>query len=46
MKISNLDKVINKDFQADFIIFDLGISTLQIFNLDRASLLIQMTRLI
>ena len=34
-KFSNLDKVINKDFQADFIIFDLGISTLQIFNLDR-----------
>ena len=34
-KFSNLDKVIKKDFKADFIIFDLGISSLQIFNLDR-----------
>jgi len=34
-KFSNLDKVIKKDFKADFIIFDLGVSSLQIFNLDR-----------
>ena len=34
-KFSNLDKVIEKDFKADFIIFDLGISSLQIFNLAR-----------
>ena len=34
-KFSNLDRVIKKDFKADFIIFDLGISSMQIFNLDR-----------
>jgi len=34
-KFSDLDKVIKKDFKADFIIFDLGISSLQIFNLAR-----------
>ncbi len=34
-KFSDLDKVIKKDFKADFIIFDLGLSSLQIFNLDR-----------
>ncbi len=34
-KFSDLDKVIKKDFKADFIIFDLGVSSLQIFNLDR-----------
>jgi len=34
-KFSDLDKVIKRDFKADFIIFDLGISSLQIFNLDR-----------
>ena len=31
-KFSDLDKVINKDFKADFIIFDLGLSSMQIFN--------------
>ena len=35
MKFSDLDKVLHKDFKADFIIFDLGLSALQIFNLDR-----------
>tara|TARA_B100000945_G_scaffold188203_1_gene151056 strand:+ start:953 stop:1966 length:1014 start_codon:yes stop_codon:yes gene_type:complete len=34
-RFGNLDKVIKKDFKADFIIFDLGVSSLQIFNLDR-----------
>ena len=34
-KFSDLDKVIKKDFKADFIIFDLGVSSLQIFNLAR-----------
>mgnify|MGYP001162254386 FL=1 len=34
-KFSNLDKVIEENFKADFIIFDLGISSLQIFNLSR-----------
>ena len=34
-KFSDLDKVIRKDFKADFIIFDLGISSMQIFNLNR-----------
>ena len=34
-KFSDLDKVIRKDFKADFIIFDLGMSSMQIFNLER-----------
>ena len=34
-KFGDLDKVIEKDFKADFIIFDLGVSSLQIFNLAR-----------
>ena len=34
-KFSNLDKVIKKDFKADFIIFDLGLSSMQIFNFKR-----------
>ena len=34
-KFSDLDKLVKKDFKADFVIFDLGISSLQIFNLDR-----------
>ena len=34
-KFSDLDKVVKKDFKADFIIFDLGVSSLQIFNLAR-----------
>ena len=35
IKFSDLDKVIDKNFKADFIIFDLGPSSLQILNLDR-----------
>ncbi len=34
-KFSDIDKVIEKDFKADFIIFDLGVSSMQIFNLAR-----------
>ena len=34
-KFRNLDKVIKKNFKADFIIFDLGISSMQISNLSR-----------
>ena len=34
-KFSDIDKVIENDFKADFIIFDLGVSSMQIFNLAR-----------
>ena len=34
-KFSNLDKVIKKGFKVDFIIFDLGVSSMQIFDLER-----------
>ena len=34
-KFSDLDSVIEKDFKADFIIFDLGVSSMQILNLSR-----------
>ncbi len=34
-KFSDIDKTLEKDFEADFVIFDLGISSLQIFNLSR-----------
>ncbi len=34
-KFSEMDKVIEDKFKADFIIFDLGVSSMQIFNLDR-----------
>jgi len=34
-KFSDIDEVIKDDFKADFIIFDLGVSSLQIFNFAR-----------
>ncbi len=34
-KFSNLDKVLEEDFKVDFVIFDLGLSTMQINDLER-----------